>query len=149
MVNTCAKNIVLLKGVKMNGKIVFRVVSGLVFLAVLAGLAFFAFQAGVAQGSPVTIQAQSGESVPVPSYYYNYGMGFHHPFGFGFGCFGPIFLVFLLILALKSFRMMMWGPRWGWGGHRHGHAWGERGVPPMFEEWHKTVHGETTDDKKE
>jgi hypothetical protein len=33
--------------------------------------------------------------------------------------------------------------------------WGERGVPPMFDEWHKKAHrgpgedGEPTEDKKE
>jgi len=123
----------------MNGKIALRVVSGLVLLAVIAAIGFFAFQAGVAQGSPITIEAPSGESVPAPypHYGYGYGMRFHHPFGFGFGCLVPILAVFLLVLALKSFRMMMWGPRWGWG-HR-GH-WGERGVPPMFDEWHKKAH---------
>jgi hypothetical protein len=133
----------------MNGKIALRVISGLVLLAVIAAIAFFAFQAGVAQGSPITIQAPSGESVPapMPHYGYGYGMPFRgHHFGFGFGCLGPIFAVFLLVLALKSFRMMMWGSRWGWG-HR-GH-WGEHGVPPMFEEWHKKIHGETTEEKKE
>jgi len=133
----------------MNGKIALRVVSGLVLLAVIAAIGFFAFQAGVAKGSPITIEVPSGESVPAPYPHYGYGMRYHHPqgFGFGFGCLIPIFAVFLLVLALKSFRMMMWGPRWGhhggWGRHWEG------GAPPMFEEWHKRAHGETTDDKKE
>ncbi len=133
----------------MNGKIALRVVSGLVLLAVIAAIGFFAFQAGVAQGSPITLEAPSGEAVPAPYpfYGYGYGMRFHHPFGFGFGCFGPLLALFLLFVALKSFRMMMWGPRWGWG-HRHGH-WGERGVPPRFEEWHNRSHGESTEEKKE
>ena len=133
----------------MNGKIALRVVSGLVLLVVIAAIGFFAFQAGVAKGSPITIEAPSGDSVPAPYPYYGYGYGprFHHPFGFGFGCLFPIFAVFLLFLAFKSFRVMMWGPRWGWG-HRHG-GWGERGVPPMFEEWHKRAHGESTEEKKE
>jgi hypothetical protein len=133
----------------MNGKIALRIVSGLVLLAVIAAIGFFAFQAGVAQGSPITFEAPSGESVPAPYPYYGYGYGMrlHHPFGFGFGCLIPIFAIFLLVLALKSFRMMMWGPRWGWG-HRHGH-WGERDVPPMFEEWHRRVHGESSEEKKE
>jgi hypothetical protein len=133
----------------MDGKIALRVVSGLVLLAVIAAIGFFAFQAGMAQGSPITIEAPSGESVPAPypHFGYGYGMRYHHPFMWGFGCLIPLFGVFLLVLALKSFRMMMWGPRWGWG-HRHGH-WGERGVPPMFEEWHKRAHGESPEEKKE
>ncbi len=131
----------------MNGKIALRVVAGLVLLAVIAAIGFFAFQAGVAQGSPITIEAPSGEGMPMPypHYGYGYGMRGHHPFGFGFGCLIPLVGIFLLVLALKSFRMMMWGPRWGWG--RHG--WGEGSVPPMFDEWHKKAHGESSEEKKE
>ena len=132
----------------MTGKIVARIVSVLVLIAAIAGIGFFAFRAGVAQGSPITIEAPAGQSAPMPYYGYGYGMPFHRGhFGFGFGCLIPLFAVFLLVTALKSFRMMMWGPRWGWGHHR-GH-WGERGVPPMFEEWHKKAHGEQPEDKKE
>ncbi len=134
----------------MNGKIGLRIVSGLVLLAVIAAIGFFAFQAGVAQGSPITIEAPSGESIPAPypHYGYGYGMRGHHPFTWGFGCLIPLFAVFLLVLALKSFRVMMWGPRWG---HHMGH-WGrhwEGGVPPMFDEWHKRAHGESSEEKKE
>lgn len=132
----------------MNGKIALRVVAGLVLLAVIAAIGFFAFQAGVAQGSPITIEAPSGEGMPMPypHYEYGYGMRGHHPFGFGFGCLIPLVGIFLLVLALKSFRVMMWGPRWGWGGR---HGWGEHNVPPMFDEWHKRAHGESSEAKKE
>jgi hypothetical protein len=132
----------------MNGKIGLRIVSALVLIAAVAGIAFFAFQAGVAQGSPITIEAPSGESVPAPYPYYGYGMPFHRPhfgFGYGFGCFGPLLAFFLLFVA---FRFLFWGPRWG---HHRGH-WGrhwEGGAPPMFEEWHKRAHGEQTEEKKE
>jgi hypothetical protein len=133
----------------MNGKIALRIVSGLVLIAVIAAIAFFAYQAGVAQGSPITIQSPSGDgnAVPAPYPYNGYGMRPYHPFMWGLGCLIPLFAVFLLVLALKSFRMMMWGPRWGWG-HRHGH-WGGHGVPPLFEEWHKRAHGEQPEEKKE
>lgn len=144
----------------MNGKIALRVVAGLVLLAVIAAIGFFTFQAGVAQGSPITIQAPSGETMPMPYPHYGYGYGMrghhpfgfgfgmrgHHPFGFGFGYLLPLVGIFLLVLALKSFRVMMWGPRWGWGGR---HGWGEGSVPPMFDEWHKKAHGESTEGKKE
>ena len=140
----------------MNDKIGLRILSALVLIAAIAGITFFAFRAGVAQGSPVTIEAPSGESVPAPYPYYGYGFGmrFHHPFGFGFGCFGPLLALFLLFVALRSFRFLFWGPRWGWGHHPfHGRGpWGrnwENGVPPMFDEWHKRAHGETTEEKKE
>jgi hypothetical protein len=132
----------------MNGKIGLRIVAGLVLLAAIAAITFFAFQAGVANGSPVTIEAPSGQSVPAPYPYYGFGYGMraYHPFGFGFGCFGPLLALFLLFVVLKSFRFLFWGPRWGWG-HRHG--WGEHGAPPMFEEWHKRMHGEAPEEKKE
>jgi len=137
----------------MNDKIGLRIVSALVLIAAIAGIGFFAFRAGVAQGSPITIEAPSDESMPAPYPYYGYGYGmpFRH-FGFGFGCFGPLLALFLLFVALRSFRFLFWGPRWGWGHHHHG-PWGrhwENGVPPMFDEWHKRSHGESTEeDKKE
>ena len=61
-----------------------RIVSALVLVAVIAGIGFFAYRAGVAQGSPITIEAPSGETVPAPFPYYGYGYGmpFHRPFGF-------------------------------------------------------------------
>ncbi len=138
----------------MNGKIGLRIVSALVLIAAIAGIGFFAFRAGVVQGSPVTIEAPSGEAVPAP--YYGYGMPFHRPFGFGLGCFGILIPLFLFFLAMKAFRLMVWGPRWGYMGHRGpwGRHW-EGGVPPMFAEWHKRVHevpekgGEPTEERKE
>ena len=128
-----------------------RIISVLVLIAAVTGIAFFAYQAGVTQGSPVTIEAPSGQSVPAPYPYYGYGMPFHHPFGFGFGCFGILILFFLFFLAMKAFRFAVWGPRWGWGHHHHG-PWGmnsENGVPPMYDQWHKQAHGEATEEKKE
>src|SRR5688500_10219157 len=137
----------------MNGNIGLRIVAALVLIAAVAGVAFFAFQAGVAQGSPITIESPSGETAPYPYYGYGYGMPFHRPFGFGFGCFGPLLAFFLLFLA---FRFLFWGPRWGWGHHGPWRRnWGEGGVPPMFEEWHKRAHevpaggGQQPEEKKE
>jgi hypothetical protein len=137
----------------MNGKIVFRIVSALVMIAAIAAIAFFAFNAGVAQGSPITIEAQDGQVAPAPYFYgHGYGMPFHRPFGFGFGCFGILITLFFFGLAMKAFRFAAFGPRWG---HMHGHGpwrgrWGEKGVPPMFDEWHKRAHGEQpAEDKKE
>ena len=140
----------------MNEKIGLRIVSALVLIAALAGIAVFAFQAGVAKGSPITIEAPSGQTAPVPNPYYGYGYGmpFHGPhfgFGYGFGCFGPLLALFLVFIALKSFRLLFWGPRWGHMGHHRG-PWGrhwENGVPPMFDEWHKKMHGEQPEEKKE
>ena len=136
----------------MNGNVGLRIVAALVLIAAVAGVAFFAFQAGVAQGSPVTIEAPSGETVPAPYPYYGYGMPFHRPFGFGFGFLGCLIPLFLFFIVFGAFRFLFWGPRWGWG-HRGPwrHGWGEGGVPPMFEEWHKRAHGEAgqPEEKKE
>ena len=127
-----------------------RIVSALVLVAAVAGIAFFAYQAGIAQGSPITLEAPSGQSVPAPYPYY--GMPFHRPWGwgFGFGCFGILIPLFLFFLAIHAFRFLLWGPRWGWR-HHHGpwrRGW-EGDVPPMFEEWHKRAHGEPPSEKKE
>ena len=125
-----------------------RIVSALVLIAAIAGIAYFAFQAGVAQGSPITLQAPSGETVPAPYPYYSYG--FHRPWGFGFGFFGFLILIFLFFMVMRAFRFLFWGPRWGW--HHRGpwrHGWHEGNIPPMFDEWHKRAHGEQPEEKKE
>lgn len=131
-----------------TNQIALRMIAALVLVAAVAGIAYFAFQAGVVQGSPVVVEAPSGETVPVPYPYYGYGRPFHPPFGFGLGCFGFLLLVFLFFAALRAFRVLLWGPRWGWGGPgpwRHG--WGEDGVPSMFEDWHRRAHGEQPGEK--
>ena len=87
----------------MNGNNVgLRIVAALVLVAAIAGIAYFAFQAGVVRGSPITIEAPSGEQVPAPYPYYGYGYGmpFHRPFGFGFGFFGFLLLLFLFFVPL-------------------------------------------------
>ena len=136
----------------MNGNTIgLRIVSALVLIAAIAGIGYFAFQAGVAQGSPVTIEAPSGETAPMPYPYYSWRGPYHHPFGFGFGLFGFLLLLFLFFLALRAFRFLFWGPRWGWGYHGGRGPWGrhwENGVPPMFEEWHKRAHGQSEERKE-
>ena len=141
----------------MNGNnVTLRIIAALVLLAAIAGIGLFAYQAGVAHGSPVTIQAPSGsgQTVPAPYPYYGWGVPFRPwGFGFGFGCFGPLIALFLFFLAFRALGFLFWGRRWGWG-HRgmYGpwrHGWGEGGVPPMFEEWHKRAHGEQPEEKKE
>lgn len=124
----------------MDGKMVFRVLAGLVLLAAVAGVAFFAYNAGVA--TQVQPPADTGGRVPYPYY----GFGFPHMF-LGFGCFGPLIALFLLLIALRAFSFMLWGPRWGHWRHMHGgwrHGWDEEGVPSMFREWHDRAHDQPT-----
>ena len=137
----------------MNGKIVFRIVSALVLVAAIAGIAFVAYNAGLANGSPITLNAPEGQTYPAPYYPHGHGFGMPVPF-FGFGCFGILITLFLFGMAMKAFRMMAFGRHFGhMHAHGHGpwrHGWGEKGVPPMFEEWHKRAHGEApAEDKKE
>jgi len=133
----------------MNRNTGLRILSVLVLIAAVGGIAFFAYQAGFAHGSPVTLQAPSGQTVPAPYPYPYYGMAFHRPWGFGFGCFGILIPLFLFFLAIHAFRVLFWGPRLGWRHHGpYGRGW-NGDVPPMFEEWHKKAHGETPEEKKE
>ncbi len=136
----------------------FRVISSIIavllVVALVAGVGAFAYQAGMQQG--VAQNAPAGDGAVVAPrfapYYYSYGF---HPFGFGFGVFGcliPLFFLFLLFGIFRLIRFAIWGPRWGWGwGHHHGwrgHWMHGEGVPPMFEEWHKKMHGEKPDEQK-
>ena len=51
----------------MNGNTGLRIVAALVLIAAIVGIGFFAFQAGVARGSPITIEAPSGDGNAVPA----------------------------------------------------------------------------------
>jgi len=145
--------------------IILRVIALVLLVVLVAGGIFMAFRAGEAQGisqSPavataIAQSAESGQAAPVPPmmYGHDYGYGYpmygHHAMFFPFGAiFGSIFFFFLIIGLMK---MVFFGGirHRGWEGRHHG-PWGrhwENGVPPMFEEWHKRAHGETTEDKKE
>jgi hypothetical protein len=124
----------------MNGKIVLRVLSGLVLIVAIIGIGAFAFNAGFAQGMVKTPQFSAGGSGNMPNVFYGMPYGHIFPF-FGFGCFGPLILLFFLLLALSAFRHLFWGsPRWS---HRHLRAWGrgpDEDLPPMFAEWHRRAH---------
>lgn len=139
----------------MNRGIVIRLILTLVLLAVVAGLGVFAYNAGVANGLAQNIQAAAAKGAPAaPAYpypYYGYGMPFGHPFGFpGFGFLGCLVPFFLLFLFFGLTRAIFWHGHHDWKGHHmHGHHgdW-ENGVPPMFAEWHRRAHGETTPEEK-
>jgi len=145
--------------------IILRVIALVLLVVLVAGGIFMAFRAGEAQGisqSPavataIAQSAESGQAAPVPPmmYGHDYGYGYpmygHHAMFFPFGAiFGSIFFFFLIIGLMKMVFFSGIRHR-GWEGRHHG-PWGrhwENGVPPMFEEWHKRAHGETTEDKKE
>ena len=126
--------------------VVSRIVAVVVMIALVAGIGAFAYQAGVQQGAALVAKAGDGATVaPVAPYpYYGYGP-FHSPFGFmlaPFGCLIPLFGFFLFFGLMRFiFRPWGWGHHHGWRGH-----WMKDGVPPMFDEWHKKMHGEKTDE---
>jgi len=108
-----------------------RGIVGIVLVLLLAaGVAGIAYNAGIARGV-----AESGKITPPPSGvtpypYYGPFYGFH-PFGFGF--LFPLLFFFIFFGLLKG---LFWRP---WGGY---HGQYGKGVPPMFEEWHRRAHEE-------
>ncbi|MFN8458521.1 MAG: hypothetical protein U0401_28355 [Anaerolineae bacterium] len=128
----------------MNRRIVFGILLAMLLLAGVASVGVYAYNAGVAQGL-----VESGKLTDLPPGaegrlypYYGGPFWFHRPFGFGFfGCLGPLFFILLIFALLRG---LMWGGPWGRGhGWRHG-PW-EKGVPPMFEEWHRQAHSQSTE----
>jgi hypothetical protein len=125
----------------MFRRIIFGVLLTLVLLAGVATAGYYAYQMGVAQGladSGKLVVPEAGARV-YPYYGPHFGPFFHRPFGFGLlGCLFPLFFILLFFGLLRG---LFWGGgRWGW--RHHGH-W-DKGAPPMFEEWHRRAHGEST-----
>jgi hypothetical protein len=139
--------------------IVLRVIGFLLLTALFVGGGVMAYKAGIAQGisqapavaTAISKAAENGQVAPIPpmmygqEYGYGYPMYGHH---FGFLPFGICGSILFLFLFLGMMKMIFFRGMWhrDGGEHRHG-PWGrhwENGVPPMFEEWHKRAHGETT-----
>lgn len=117
----------------MSGRFFPRVLFALLIIAGIAGIGFYGYQLGLAQGAAHSVPAAAGAAaVPGPYYWYP------HPFFpfWGFGCLVPLLI---LLVIFGAARAMFWrGHMMGRGGWRN--HWGENGVPPMFEEWHKRAH---------
>ena len=133
----------------MNGR---TILIGLLVLALLAGAAgvgVYAYNAGVAQGLVQSGKVTLVEGGPGPYPYYG-GPFLFRPFGFGFGFLGCLFPLLFFFLIFGLLRGLLWRGPWGWrrgwgGEGHHGHGpWGEGSVPPMFEEWHRRAHGQST-----
>jgi len=141
-----------------NG-LVFRVVAAVILIGLAVAGGFMAYNAGQANGisqapavaTAIQKAADNGQSVPVPPMMYGHGYGYGYggyPMGghfFGFFPFGICASIFFLFLFFGLLRVVFFG-RMHHGG-MHG-PWGrhwEDGVPPMFSDWHKRAHGESTD----
>jgi hypothetical protein len=125
----------------VNRRIILGVLLALVLIAGVVSLGVFAYNVGVAQGL-----AESGKLTDLPPGaegrlypYYGGPFWYHRPFGFGFfGCFGPLLFILLVFVLVRA---LWWGGPWGWG-HGWKHGYGDRGVPPMFDEWHRQAHSQ-------
>jgi hypothetical protein len=117
----------------MYGRVFPRVLFGLLVIAGVIGIGVYAYQLGVAQG--IAQGAPAGAAVGP----YWYPHPFFAPF-WGFGCLIPLFLLFLVFGGMRA---MFWRGHMGHGHWRE--KWSEGGVPPMFEEWHKSAHEPKTD----
>ncbi len=128
----------------MNGRIIFGILLVLLIVGVAVGIGAYAYNLGVAQSltdsGKLVVPAPGTAPYPYPYY----GWGFYRPFGFGFGLFGclvPLLFLFLFFGLLRG--MFGWRRHWGWGPRGYAGQW-EKGVPPMFDEWHKRAHGESS-----
>lgn len=150
--------------------LVFRIIGALLFVALLAAGSAMVFKAGEVRGvsqapavaTAISQAAENGQAVNVPPTMYGNGYGYGHGYPmmygrhhFGFFPGGICFSIFFIFLLFGFMKMMFFGRMRRSGHHmRHG-PWGkdwEGGFPPMFNEWHKRAHGETSaeeNDKKE
>jgi hypothetical protein len=115
----------------MNNRSVFRVLA--IALLVMTAAAFVgvgAYNAGVARGI-----AESGQAITAPAAGAPFVYVWPRPWGFGFF---PFFPLFFLVLLFFVFRGLFWRGPWrgGWA------CYGDRGVPPAFDEWHRRAHAE-------
>jgi hypothetical protein len=122
---------------------VIRVIAGLILLAAIVALGAFAYNAGIAQGAIAGSSAPAASAGAAVYPFHGYGAFWHPVPFFGLGCFGLLMPLVLVLLMLSAFRWVVGGPRWGW---RHAYhrrwMWDDEGVPPMFAEWHRRIHGE-------
>ena len=99
--------------------------AGLLMLGVLAAVGVYTYNLGMAQGLAQAAAAATPGTVPMVPIWWR-------PWGFGFGLF-PFFPFFFILFLFIGLRGLFWRRRW----HSR---WDERGVPPMFEEWHRRAH---------
>ena len=114
----------------MNNRSLFRMLAmvALVF-AVAAVVGIGAYNAGVAQGIAESGRLAAAAPAGAPVVYYWPRPWFFFPFF-------PFLFIFLLFALVRGifWRAGLW--RGGWG------HYGQGGVPPAFEEWHRRAHAE-------
>jgi hypothetical protein len=93
-------------------------------LGLAAVVGVWTYNIGLAQGLAAHLPPPDGP--PYPWAYYR-------PWGVG-----PFFPLFVLLFWFFGLRFLIRGRGPGWWGGYHGDS--SRGVPPMFEEWHRRSH---------
>ena len=111
----------------MRGRIVARVVCGVVLLALVVAAGVYAYDLGVAHGLAQGGALAGASPGAPPSVAW-------HPWGFGFGFF-PFFPLLFILFWVVMLRGLFWRGAW-----HHGGCAGRSGVPPAFEEWHRRAH---------
>jgi hypothetical protein len=111
----------------MNFRVVRAVVIVLLLIAAVAGFGSYMYHLGVAQGIVESGRLVGPNGAPVVAFW-------PRPWGLGFFPFFPLLFILFWIFAARA---LFWGARWRRG---YGGGWGSRGVPPMFEEWHRRLH---------
>jgi hypothetical protein len=105
------------------------------FLLVVTGVAAYGYNAGVASG---LAQAGGTAAAAAPAVAPHVFFGPLLFFGFFGFLFKLLLIGFLFRMAIGFFMMRRHGGPWG--GRRFGHGFGDQGVPPRFEEWHRRSH---------
>lgn len=121
----------------MDRRAVLFAVLAVVIVVGALGLAAYSYNMGVVQGLAQSDKLPAPGNGTAPYYPFAGGPYLFRPWGWGFGLLGCLVPLFFFFLIFGMFRMLFWGGRWGYG-WRHGMA--ERGVPPMFEQWHQKAH---------
>ncbi len=114
----------------MGNRSGFRLVVSVLMIAMLAGVALYSYNVGVAHGI-----AESGRVLAAPGNAVPLVVVWPRPWGLGFGFF-PFFPLFFILFWILVLRGLFW--RRAWWGRGHGY----RGVPPMFDEWHRRAHAQ-------
>jgi len=121
----------------MNGRIILTVLLALILIAGMVGAGIYVYNVGVAQGLADSGKLTAPTTGVVPYPYFGGPFFYHRPFGLGFlGCVFPLLFLLLVFILLRT---ILWRGPMGWRHGMHRGPW-EKGVPPMFEEWHRKMH---------
>ena len=129
----------------MKRRVVFAIMMAVVLLLGALAIGGIAFNAGVAQGIAQSAHAATGADGGTALRTFGGPFFFPRPFGFGFV--GLLITLLVIFLVFGLVRRIFWfGTMRMRGFHGGPGRWdGDmpfRGVPPMFEEWHRRAHSE-------